>query len=164
MIVRFTKAHPASPADSVCCIRADRTTCTQPMPRQGTLPRAAVHFVLEATLGWTDAIFGQLSRGACLADLAGATAASDLNRTKSSASAVLQSHALADCLQADQWGGTSDPTTFTLNLANACRRLDVPTPEISAQHLEHVRVGLREFGAQWRPLVADASFERIFPL
>lgn len=164
MIVRFTKAPPAAQADSVCCLRDDRTTCTQPMPRQGILPRAAVHFVIETTLGWADAIYGQIARGACLADLAGVTGAPELKRTKSPPSAVLQSHALADCLQADQWGGASDPATFTLNLANACRRLGAPTPEISAQQLEPVRVGLREFGAHWRPLGAGATFERTFAL
>ncbi len=164
MIVRFTKALPAAEADSVSYLRDDRTTCTQPMPRQGILPRAAVHYVLETTLGWADAIYGQIARGGCLADLAGVTAVPEPERTKTAPAAVLQSHALADCLQADQWGGASDPATFTLNLANACRRLGASTPEISAQHLEHVRVGLREFGAQWRPLASGGTVERTFAL
>lgn len=163
MTVRFTKAAPAAPADTICCLRADRTTCTQPMPRQGVLPRAAVQFVIETTLGWNDAVFGHVARGSCLADLfTPHPGTGPVPAKESPAEAVRQSHALAECLQADQWGGASDPATFNLNLAKACRRWSAATPDLSALQLERVRVSLREFGAQWRPLVAGASCERIF--
>lgn len=129
------------------------------MPRQGILPRAAVHFVIETTLGWNEAVFGNVVRGSCLADLIEIPTSAGARRAPE---AVRQSHALADCLQADQWGGASDPATFNLNLAKACRRVSTTTPDLSAPQLERVRVALREFGAQWRPLVSGGSVERTF--
>ncbi len=70
MRVRFTKGPVAAKADALTCVRDDGTVTTTGLPRQGILPHDAFHFVVESTLGWRDAFFGQVARGATLDQLA----------------------------------------------------------------------------------------------
>lgn len=160
MLVRFTKNPPAVKADTLACVRPDGTTTTGPMPRQGILPHDAFHFVVETTLGWRDAFFGQVARGASL----------DIVTTKlhgeridwSKLTQALQAESLVECLQAEQWGGAADPALFAETLIVSCRRRGVQPPDITAEELESVRTALREFGAAWRPLGPGQSIERTF--
>jgi len=59
MLVRFTKNAPSAKADTLTCIRADGTSTTGPMPKQGVLPHDAIHYVVENTLGWREAFLGR---------------------------------------------------------------------------------------------------------
>jgi hypothetical protein len=160
MLVRFTKNLPTSPADTLTCVRPDGSTTTDVMPRQGILPHAAFHFVVESTLGWRDAFLGQVSAGGALAEVSVRLHAQ--NREWARNTQAQQSEALVDCLQAEQWEGAADPVAFAQNLIAMCRRRGVPPPEITADELERVRGALREFGAAWRPVVPGGSIERTF--
>ncbi len=96
MLVRFTKNPPSAPADTFHCVRPDGTTTQGPMPRQGILPHEAFHFVVESTLGWRDAFFGQLARGAAHERLTARLHGSKVDRVKHAQ--ALQSEALIECL------------------------------------------------------------------
>ena len=160
MIVRFTKNLPTAPADTLTCERPDGTSTHSAMPRQGILPHDAFHFVVEATLGWHDAFFGQIARGASTDDLAAQLHGGKMKRPADRQ--ALQSESLVECLQAGQWGGAADPETFAKTLSASCRRRGVTAPRLSAEELERVRVALRAFGAAWRPLSPGQSIERTF--
>ena len=160
MLVRFTKNPASAPADILHCVRPDGTTPQGPMPRQGILPHDAFHFVVESTLGWRDAFFGRLARGAAHDRLTALLHGEKIDRVNHAQ--ALQSEALIECLQANQWGGASDPATFAETLIAACRRRGVPPPDIDADELTAVRTALREFGAAWRPLNPGQSLERTF--
>ncbi len=160
MLVRFTKNSPAAKADTLTCIRPDGTSTHGEMPRQGILPHDALHFVVEATLGWHDAFFGQVARGATLDHLTTTLHGAKIERSRPTQ--ALQSECLVECLQSETWGGTSDPATFAETLVLTCRRRSVPPPDIDAEELTRVRLALREFGAAWRPLGPGQSLERTF--
>lgn len=160
MLVRFTKNPPAATADTLTCVRPDGSTTTGEMPRQGILPHDAFHFVVETTLGWHDAFFGHVARGAGLKDVTATLHADAGGWTKRKQ--ALQTEALVDCLQAGQWAGGADPAEFARNLIAGCRRRGVEPPDITPEEIDRVRVALREFGAAWRPLVPGASIERTF--
>jgi hypothetical protein len=153
MLVRFTKNAPSAPADTLTCTRSDGTVTVGDLPRQGILPRDAFHFVVETTLGWRDAFFGQIAAGATF---------DDLGVSPSKKTQLLQASALVECLEATQWGGTPDDAAFAKTLAAACRRRRVPPPDLTAADLARVRHALREFGAAWRPLNPGQSLERTF--
>ena len=160
MHVRFTKGSPASRADLLICVRPDGTSTGAELARQGILPHEAFHFVIESTLGWHDAFFGEVARGA---ELTQATARLHGQRhTWTKMTQALQSEVLVECLQAEQWGGPTDPATFAERLVLTCRRFGVPPPDITPDELDRVRETLREFGAAWRPLLPGASLERTF--
>lgn len=156
MIVRFTKNTPSSPADTLSCTRPDGTVTVGDLPRQGILPRDAFHFVVETTLSWRDAFFGQIAGGAAHATLR------DTKPARAKNIGALQCAALVECLEATQWGGAPDPAAFAKTLAAACRRRRVPPPAISTADLARVRLALREFGAAWRPLNPGQSLELTF--
>ena len=160
MLVRFTKNTPSAPADTLVCERPDGSTLQGTMPRQGILPHDAFHFVVETTLGWRDAFFGQIAAGAAHDPLR--SWGHGPQRSLSKNSQVLAAAALVECLEATQWGGAPDPAVFAKTLAAACRRRRVPPPDISAEALARVRLALREFGAAWRPLTPGQSLERTF--
>ena len=160
MLVRFTKNAPAARADTLTCVRPDGSSTQGEMPRQGILPHHAFHFVLEGTLGWHDALFGQLARGATLDQVTPTLPSSALHRAKNTQ--ARQSAALVACLEATQWGGAPDPAAFAENLVATCRRRHVPPPDIDADELARVRLALRAFGAAWRPLNPGQSLERTF--
>ena len=160
MLVRFTKNAPSAKADTLTCVRPDGSTTQGEMPRQGVLPHDAIHFVVETTLEWRDAFFGEIARGATLDHITAKLHGIKVDWTKHTQ--ALQSESLVECLQADQWSGTSDPATFAEILIVTCRRRGVPPPDIDAAELARVRTALREFGAAWRPLLPGHSVERTF--
>jgi len=160
MLVRFTKNPASAPADILHCVRPDGTTTQGPMPRQGILPHDAFHFVVESTLAWRDAFFGQIARGATFDRTTAKLHDAKIDRAKNTQ--ALQSEALIECLQANQWGGAPDPAAFAEKLIAACRHRGVPPPDIDAAELTAVRTALREFGAAWRPLNPGQSLERTF--
>lgn len=160
MLVRFTKNAPTAKADTLTCIRTDGTTTQGDMPRQGILPHDAFHFVVETTLEWRDAFFGQIAEGATLDHIAAKLHGPKIDWSKNTQ--ALQSESLVECLQADQWGGASDPATFAETLITTCRSRGVQPPDIDAAELARVRTALRDFGALWRPLTPGQSIERTF--
>lgn len=160
MLVRFTKNAPSAKADTLTCIRADGTSTTGLMPKQGVLPHDAIHYVVENTLGWREAFFGQIEAGD---DFAAVTTRFHGQKTAAvKHPRVRQSEALVECLQAEQWGGASKPAAFTEKLTTACHAHRVAALVLTATDLDRVRVALREFGAAWRPLATGKSLERTF--
>jgi hypothetical protein len=107
MRVRFTKGPVSSKHDLLACTRPDGSETRGDMPRQGILPHDAIHFVVEQTLGWSDAFFGHIARGAEVAHVT-----TRLHGEKvdwSQATQALQSESLVECLQAEAmgWSGLS---------------------------------------------------------
>lgn len=158
MLVRFTKNPPSAEADLLTCVRPDGSTTTAPLRRQGILPHEAIHFVVEGTLHWHDAFFGNVARGETIEKVA-----DRLHGRNGHWAKITQAHqteALVECFEADQWGGASDPAAFAEKLVLACRRRGTTPPDVNIEELERVRLALREFGAAWRPLPPGASLER----
>lgn len=160
MLVRFTKGPVAAEADSLLCVRPDGTRTTSSLQRRGILPHEAFHFVIETTLGWHDALFGELARGASLAAATARTHSSQTEWTKNIQGR--QAEALIECLEAEQWGGPNDPATFAEMLVLACRRHGVSPPDVLSEEIDRIRANLREFGAAWRPLGPGEWLERTF--
>ena len=161
MLVRFTKGSVTAKTDTLVCERTDGTRTHGPMPKQGILPHDAFHYVVETTLGWSNAFFGQIAAGASLDHLTTKLHGPKIDWSKNVS--ALQSESLVECLQAEQWGGATDPATFNDTLAVTCRRRRVAPPALPPADLARVRLALREFGAAWRPLGPGQSLERTFP-
>ena len=159
MHVRFTKG-PVGAADTLTCVRPDGSVSSHEMPRQGILPHDVFHFVVESTLAWHDAMFGQIAHGASIEAVT--TKLHGQSNGWSKMIQAQQAEALIECLQAGQWGGAADPAEFVQMLSAGCRRRGVEPPDITPEELDRVRVSLREFGAAWRPLAPGASLERTF--
>jgi len=160
MLVRFTKNSPQAAADTLTCVRPDGTSTTATMPRRGILPHEAFHFVIETTLAWHDAFFGRIARGQTVAHVTAQMHGQVAEWSKMTQ--AQQTEALIECLEAEQSRGASDPAEFADALVKACRRRGAPSPEITAEEVERLRVALREFGAAWRPLAPGASLEKTF--
>jgi hypothetical protein len=160
MLVRFIKNSPSAEADALSCVRPDGSATTSELRRQGILPHEAIHFVVEDQLGWHDAFFGHIARGETIEQATNRLHGRNARWTK--ITQALQSEALVESFENDQWAGASDPAKFAENLVAGCRRRGVLPPDITAEELENVRVALRAFGATWRPLAPGASLERTF--
>ena len=160
MLVRFTKHRPEAAADAFACVRPDGTTTIAEMPRRGILPHAAVHFVVETTLGCHDAFFGRVARGEAIDEVTAKLHGQSGAWAKMTQ--AMQTEALVECLEMEQWSGTNDPAGFAEALIAGCRRRGAVPPEITAEEVDRLRVALREFGAAWRPLAPGGSLERTF--
>ena len=160
MLVCFTKNAPSASSDALTCVRKDGSRTNGAMPKQGILPHAAFHFVIETTLGWREGFFGQIADGADLASVTKKFQAAKKSPAK--IPRLRQSEALVARLAAEQWGGASEPTDFTVKLAAACKKERVPTLALNPDELTRVRAALREFGAAWRPLTPGQTLERTF--
>lgn len=160
MLVRFSKLPAGAAADTLTCVRPDGTSTTAAMTRQGVLPHEAIHFVVENSLRWHDAFFGVVARGSTLAEATAKLHGARIEWAKLTQG--LQTEALVECLQAEQWAGASDPAAFAEKLVTTCRRHGVAPPEITADEVDGLRLALREFGAAWRPLASGAALERTF--
>jgi hypothetical protein len=157
MLVRFTKNSPGAAADTLTCIHADGSITKGNMPRQGVLPQAAICFVVESTLGWRDAFFGNIARGGKLKPQR-----KQPRRGETQHEQRQQADALVECLEAGLWSGAPEPAVFQMALHAACHRRAVAPPLLPAGKLEALRTALREFGAAWRPLNPGQSIERTF--
>jgi hypothetical protein len=160
MLVRFTKHAPAASADLLTCVRPDGTSTSGELARQGILPHEAFHFVIESTLSWWDAFYGHVARGDSIERTTQRLHRASADWTK--LTQAQQCEALIECLQAEQWGGATDPAAFAEKLVLTCRRRGVAPPDITADELDRVRHALREFGAAWRPLGPGQVLERTF--
>jgi hypothetical protein len=160
MIVRFQKNPPAAKLDRLTCVRDDGTSTSGDMPRQGILPHDAFHFVVEHTLGWREAFFGQVAHGVSLDHITSKLHGIKVDWSKNAQ--ALQAESLVECLQAEQWGGAADPETFRETLAVSCKRRHVPAPVLSAEDLVKVKAALRAFGAEWRALNPGQALEKKF--
>lgn len=153
MRVLFTKGQPGAACDNLTCIRPDTTDASTTLPRAGVLPALAIRYVVERTVAASDGVFSQIARG----------------RTWDGTNAVIdtiiarQTAALAERLQAEQWGGGAPFPEFIARLAEACARREVPAPALSPEQHVALKDALRTFGAAWRPLAAGAVLERTFP-
>lgn len=158
MLVRFVKGPIRAKADALICVREDGSSTSGEMPRQGILPHDAFHFVVETTLGWRDAFFGEIARGVSLDHI--------LRKREKPApqwsTQALQAESLVECLQAEQWGGAASPETFRETLATTCRQRNVAPPPMTPEDLQRIRTALRELGAAWRPLPPGGVLERRF--
>ncbi|MBC7367983.1 MAG: hypothetical protein H7343_14420 [Undibacterium sp.] len=161
MLVRFTKNALSARADTLTCILPDGTSTVGPMPRQAILPHDAFHYVVETTLGWRDAFLGQIADGRTH-DEATAGFHGPKSATSRQTGRARQTETLIECLQAEQWGGASDPATFTAKLAETCRRRRAAPLVLTAADLARLRIALRDFGAAWRPLAPGQFLERTF--
>jgi hypothetical protein len=157
MLVRFTKNPPGATNDTLTCIRADGSITTGDMPRQGVLPRAAICYVVESSLGWRDAFFGSIARGRTVGP-----PRKKPRRGEPLCAQGQQADALVECLEAGLWSGAPEPVAFETALHAACHRRAVAPPLLPAGKLEALRTALREFGAAWRPLNPGQSLERTF--
>lgn len=153
MRVHFKKGAVASRSDSIECIRADGTSTTGDLPRQGVLPRAAIRFVVETTLPWPDGVYAAIASGATYDQ---ALAPPD----RAAAPGSIGSDALLDCIEAEQWGGAVSLDEFNRRLSAACRRRGLRPIRVTADGLQAVRTALRAFGAAWRPLPPGGVMER----
>ena len=120
MLVRFTKGSSPGDSDRLTCVRPDGSTTWAEMTRQGILPHDAFHFVVENTLGWRDAFFGQVAQGGAIMEVAARLHGRQAAWSKMAQ--AMQAEALVECLQTDQWGGTADPAEFAQKLILNCRR------------------------------------------
>ncbi len=161
MRVRFIKGSVGSRHDLLVCTRPDGSETRNEMPRQGILPHDAIHFVVEQTLGWNEAFFGHVARGADLGHVNTRLHGEKIDWAE--APQALQSESLVECLQAEQWGGAASPELFAQTLASTCQHRGVKAPDLTAEQLIRVRGALRAFGAAWRPLGPGASLERDWP-
>jgi hypothetical protein len=161
MLIRFTKGPVTAHTDLLACERPDGTGTAAAMPKQAILPHDAFHFVVEKTLGWRDAFFAAIAAGATLADTTARFHA--VKKSSGQPPRICQIETLITCLQAEQWGGGSDPAVFITKFAAACRQARTPPPPLTPDDLARVRLALREFGAAWRPLNPGQSIERPFP-
>jgi hypothetical protein len=158
MLVRFTKGPPSARSDTLICIRSDGTLTEAEMGRQGILPHEAFHWVIENALGARDAFFGRIAGGEDIAIITKRFHAS-MRKTPPEDISGRQIEAVIACLQADQWGGASDPAAFIKALTQASRDRRVQPRAINAKKLAELRAALRDFGAAWRPLAAGKSIE-----
>jgi hypothetical protein len=161
MRIRFIKGSVSSRHDLLVCLRPDGSETRGDMPRQGILPHDAIHFVVEQTLGWNEAFFGHVARGAELGHVT--TRLQGEKVDWSQATQALQSESLVECLQAEQWGGAATPELFAQTLAESCRHRGVAAPALTRESLAAVRAALRTFGAAWRPLGPGGVLERNWP-
>lgn len=145
MLLRFTKAAPGARSDALTCQGRDGRTLTLELPRQGVLPRAAIRYVVETTLGWGDGWLAELAAG-----IAGKA---------KTAKRAMPGDAIAECLEAEQWGGASEPNAFLAKVAAACAKRRIAPPTLTTDDVTRLRTKLRAFGAAWRPLPPGGTLE-----
>ena len=149
--VRFVKGPLGAPADQVIISATRGRHVTMALPRQGTLTRAAIHFVVESTLGISDGLFGTLAESGALPPAAWRRRA-----------AWRRVQALVDCLEAEQWGGATEPAVLQRKIITACRTFRVAPLALDPIVIQQLRAALRDFGAAWRPLRPGQSLTRKF--
>lgn len=157
MILQFVKREPASRRDELVVATHDGATRTCDLPRQGVLPRLAVHFVVESTLDWRQGAIAALQDMARVCNAAGVPviAASDTDRPAADA--------VVECLEMEQWSGSCDYPRFQERLEKTCAQSNAAVPAITPDQLNALRLAMREFGAAWRPLLPGSQLERTFP-
>jgi len=154
MKLTATKSAKADKLDHLLCTRADGTSTSVAMPRQGVLPHDLIHFVVESTLGYRHAFLGEVANGA---DIAFAMQMShDLAHTAPSPE-LSQAEAIVESLQAQLWSGAFDQAMFEEGLRSACAMHGCVPPQLDAAHGRQLYDAVIALGQRWRQVPFHAS-------
>jgi hypothetical protein len=154
MQLTATKSAKSDKLDHLLCTRADGTSTSVPMPRQGILPHDLIHFVVESTLGFRHGFLGEVAHGA---DIAFAMQMShDLTRTAPSPE-LSQAEAIVESLQAQLWSGAFDTAMFDEGLRSACAMVNCAPPRLDSVSGRQLYDAVIDLGQRWQQLPFYAS-------
>jgi len=149
MKLTATKAGKSDKLDDLLCTRADGTSTSVKMPRQGILPHDLIHYVVEHTLGYRHGFLGEVAQGA---DIAFAMQMShDLTQTAPSPE-LTHAEAIVESLQAQLWSGAFDAAMFDDGVASACAVRDCAPPVLDAGAGQQLYDAVIVLGRRWQAL------------
>jgi hypothetical protein len=156
MQIQFAKQ--SGKYDRMTCFRADGTTTSCPMPKQGILPHDFVHYVVEETLDLRQGFWGILAIGVGFPNSEPPWDAADFNLPD--LTQALQAESLVECFQAEMWNDFQKSENFAEILQVTCQARNVPAPDsVSPERLEQVRSRLQDFFQQWQSLAIGETLE-----
>lgn len=119
--------------DRLRYLRADGSSTSSSMPRQGILPHDLVHYVVESALPLQHGFMSQVAAGADAAFVM--QAAHDPANTRIAVEAV-QVEAVVEALQAQLWNGGFDSESFNEGVLGACIARAMPAPNLEGLDAE----------------------------
>jgi hypothetical protein len=137
-------------------IRRDGGSESFLVPCKGMYPHDALHFIVESTLGLTNAFWGRIARGEQPEDIqrsakeGGHASASRAQLPAAEVIELIQAERLVECVEAELWGGVSDLETFREVYAAACNHSHVQPLAVSEAQLSNIRDGIEELKKQWQ--------------
>ena len=154
MKLTATKSAKTGRLDHLLCTRADGTSTSVAMPRQGILPHDLIHYVVESTLGYRNGFLGEVANGA---DIAFAMQMShDLAHTAPSPE-LSQAEAIVESLQAQLWSGAFDQAMFDEGLRSACAMHDCVSPRLDAAYGRQLYDAVIALGQRWQQMPFHAA-------
>lgn len=146
--------------DLLTFVRADGSTTSVEMPRQGVLPHDLIHYVVESGLALRDGFLSLVARGA---EARFVMALTHDPQKRTAERGAVQAEAAVEALQTQLWNGAFDPEAFAYGLEMAATARDIvppPPPDVrAARGLFERAVALHQ---QWRALPPFGTLELEF--
>ncbi|MFM6932721.1 MAG: hypothetical protein ACKOUT_10815 [Novosphingobium sp.] len=143
-------------ANRIAFERSDGSRGGFTLPHKGPFPHDAVHLALEHGLGMAHGFWGLIARGMepdevqAMAKAGGHASAKRAGVPDEAIVELLQAERIVECLEAEIWAGPSDAATFREVARLACENSHVPSPDVSDEALDAIRIHLTELQAQWQ--------------
>lgn len=146
--------------DLLTFVRADGSTSSVEMPRQGVLPHDLIHYVVESGLALRNGFLSLVARGAEARFVMELTHDPQQRAVEQGA---VQAEAAVEALQTQLWNGAFDPEAFAYGLEMAATARGIaplPPPDVrAARGLYDQAVALHQ---QWRALPPFGTLELEF--
>lgn len=143
--------------DHLSVTRGDGSRADTSFAHKGPFPHDAMHFAVEAAMGFASGFWGMVERGEHpeaigeKAKAAGHASAKRATTPDAEIVELLQAERLVECFEADLWsGGTGDPALLRATAATACAASFVPMPDLSDGRIAAIRSATASMAADWQ--------------
>lgn len=161
MNLTATKSGKSDKLDELRCTRADGTSTSVKMPRQGILPHDLIHYVVEHSLGYRHGFLGEVAKGA---DIAFAMQMSHDHTQSAPSPELIHAEAIVESLQAQLWSGAFDAAMFDEGVRSACLVRACTPPQLDAGAGQQLYDAALALGRRWQQLPFHGSLALEIPL
>ena len=141
------------------CIRTDDSTTETQMPEQGIAPHDMIHFIVEKTLGFEGAFYGQLKAGA---NISFTMEHNETSRSAYNSIETWQTESIVESLQSLLWSSSFEYDDFSYLVNEACASRKLTKPVISEIAFNAIKEKLLTMNKQWQSLTKGESVCEVF--
>jgi len=179
MIIRFTKAKHQGKHDTLTCVRSDDSMTWWPLSSH-FVEHDLLHYIVETTLGLTEAFFGLIAAGRDIESFGTRDGRKDTYTKDEGDAELIVGLMQVEISDRTTYGGTPfdnttlggvlegrtnlDSSDFMMMLASTCAHRGWPMPQSTSEaQIDSIRQRMRELSEQWRKLPQGGSIELSFP-
>lgn len=157
MRVIFTKGNEKH--GYLKCIRSDGSTTEAQMPEQGVAPHDMIHLIVERTLNFSGAFYGQIKFGA---NINFTMEHNETSRSTYSKTETWQTESIVESIQSLLWSKSFEYADLLYLVEQTCTSRNIAMPVISENHFSTLKLKLLDLNMKWKSMSQGETISEQF--